>query len=167
MSTFLSACAAAACYSPIYPRILSIPTKTLTALDVGCGNGLSTKELANRFPDYLIHGIDRNPAVIQKARKNFPGAIFYRKDLFEMPTKSHFDIIQMKNMLHDIHDIDRTINRIRLHLRPNGVFILSEQHFNDMIALSMICRSCSSAVGPCREFNINDNKAELIFHKLS
>lgn len=162
LSAFLSVCAAASSYTSV-PLIL--PEVAPIALDVGCGDGMSTRELAQKYPDHMIHGIDRDPVAIQKARRNFPGGVFTHKDLFDIPARPHFNIIQMKNVLNDIHDVEGTIHRIRRLLRPNGVFILSEEHAHDMNTLGIFYRSCSLSMGCCRECTINDDKAEFVFKK--
>lgn len=164
LSAFLSVCAAAS-YTPVRMPLVVVPEVAPIALDVGCGDGLSTKELAEKYPNHLIHGIDRDPAAINKARHNFPGGIFRQKDLFDISTRSRFNVIQMKNVIRDVDDVDGTIHRIRRLLRPNGVFILSEEDANDMNTLSIFYRSCSSSIGSCRQCILNNDRAEFIFQK--
>jgi cyclopropane fatty-acyl-phospholipid synthase-like methyltransferase len=41
-------------------------------LDVGCGDGKITAELASKVPNGLIIGIDNSPSMIEFAQANFP-----------------------------------------------------------------------------------------------
>lgn len=162
LSAFLSVCTSACV--PAITHIEVVPEAMLRALDVGCGDGLSTRELSHRFPHHLVHGIDRDPLAIRMARRNFPQGLFQRKDLFDLSSvRPEFHVIQMKNLVDDIDDVDGTIHRIRRLLRPKGVLILSEGRHADK--LGIFYRSCSLSIGKCRECIINDEKTEFIFYK--
>jgi len=121
-------------------------------------------ELSERFPYHTIYGIDRDPGAILRARRNFPDGLFRRRDLFDLSSiRPGFHVIQMKNLMDDIHDVDGTIHRIRRSLRPKGVLILSEER--SIEKLGIFYRSCSLSIGRCRKSIMNDKMTEFIFYK--
>lgn len=54
----------------ILPPILRSNT---TLLDLGCGTGWSTRQLADRYPDTNVIGVDLSPGMLQEARKRTEG----------------------------------------------------------------------------------------------
>src|SRR6266436_2615369 len=41
-----------------------------TILDVGCGNGYTTRAIAKRFPEAMVTGVDFSEAMISEAKKS-------------------------------------------------------------------------------------------------
>jgi SAM-dependent methyltransferase len=61
-------------------------------LDVGCGPGRHSLELARR--GYLVHGVDISQTFIDLARQeNVPGATFERLDARDLPFADEFDAV--------------------------------------------------------------------------
>jgi len=148
---------------PLDGGIRSAPV-VRTALDVGCGEGRSTIDLWKKHPDHVVLGIDRDATKIRRARMKYPNVLFRTADLMDL-TSGGFDIIQMRNVIHDVDDLEGAIARISHLLRPNGLFILSEEDTRDVHTLSRYYRSCSTSMGWCRQCIINDDRAEFIFQK--
>lgn len=88
----------------------------LRVIDVGCGRGDFTIELARRYPSIReIWGTDFSPEALAIAagEAGQPGRIFFREaDLREMPFEDNrFDLTVCINVLHHIHrdDLDRAL----------------------------------------------------------
>lgn len=140
--------------------------ETRVAVDIGCGNGRSTKQLSDRYPDHMVFGIDKDPIQIQKARDVFPNLSFKNTDFMDtnLFSPSSIDIIQMKNAIY-VFNPEETSFRIRKLLKPNGLFILSETDISDMNILGEFYRSCTMNMMHPQKCIINDNKTEFIFQK--
>lgn len=86
---FVSRAAMEAAHAPLIDHILAELDRTMERprrlLDLGCGNGMLLKQLANRLPDIVPYGIDHDPARIARAALLQPGFSrhFIAGNLFE------------------------------------------------------------------------------------
>jgi ubiquinone/menaquinone biosynthesis C-methylase UbiE len=84
------------------------------ALDVGTGTGLGALEIAKRFPDAEIVGVDVSAAMLEKARKLAPGIEFVEGDASALPFgDGEFDLLTHLNMIPFLDETARV-------LRPGG-----------------------------------------------
>lgn len=99
-------------------------------LDVGCGDGKVTAELAHAVPRGAITGVDASAEMIRFARKAFPAAKFAnlkfqvadaRKFRFVEP----FDLIFSNAALHWMDDHQGFLRRASAALKPGGRLIVS------------------------------------------
>jgi trans-aconitate 2-methyltransferase len=85
-------------------------------LDVGCGDGTITMQLADRVsPPGRVVGIDPSTSMIAAARKlaaNRPNAEFEVSDVLTMRYRQEFDLVVSFNVLHWVHDLDMAFRRI-------------------------------------------------------
>ena len=58
-------------------------------IDIACGTGLAAKYLLR---DFCVTGVDLSERMLDKARKNAPGARFLRGDMFSFSLREKFDI---------------------------------------------------------------------------
>jgi 2-polyprenyl-3-methyl-5-hydroxy-6-metoxy-1,4-benzoquinol methylase len=108
------------------------PVAGLRVLDVACGHGRITRELARRGAD--VTGIDISGVLIARARQteqNEPLGIRYvhadvaaRASLGDDP----FDLAVCNFGLSDIDDLDGAITAVSYALRPGGHFVFSILH---------------------------------------
>lgn len=64
-------------YQHTYDRIVAaLPQPGAHILELGCGPGNITRYLLSQRPDFVIHGIDVAPNMIELAKKNNPAASF-------------------------------------------------------------------------------------------
>jgi trans-aconitate 2-methyltransferase len=93
-------------------------------LDIGCGDGYVTTQIADLLPDGSILGIDPSPRMITAARaRSAPpdqGLRFETGDVTTMTFDAEFDVVVSFNALHWVHDQPAAFARIAAALRPAG-----------------------------------------------
>src|ERR1700682_2806024 len=98
-----------------------VPPQARRALDVGCGEGMLTCELANQVP--IVVGIDADEVSINQAR-NQAGEhciTYLLGDFLKYPVENEsFDFIASVATLHHV-DAATALTRMRGLLRPGGV----------------------------------------------
>jgi SAM-dependent methyltransferase len=72
----------------------------MTVLDVGCGPGTITADLATRVAS--VRGIDASEPVIAEAARDFPGVDFAVADLFDIA--GHWDVVHAHQVLQHVGD---------------------------------------------------------------
>jgi len=97
-------------------------------LDIGCGDGKVTAELASSVPHGSILGIDSSPEMIAFARDafmdNFVNLAFQHVDVQQMTFTREFDIVFSNATLHWVADHTSVLARIRQSLRPSGTMLV-------------------------------------------
>jgi len=94
-------------------------------LDVGCGDGRLSRELARRVPKGRVVGIDSSPDMVTLARDSFPDADNLRFECMDarridLPEK--FDVAFSNAVLHWFRDHDAFLSGLRRVMR-NGASI--------------------------------------------
>jgi 2-polyprenyl-3-methyl-5-hydroxy-6-metoxy-1,4-benzoquinol methylase len=108
------------------------PVAGLRVLDVACGHGRITRELARR--EAAVTGIDISGSLIGKARETEqrdPLGIRYRHADVTQPGvcgTAEFDLVTCNYGMSDIDDLDGVIASISAALRPGGSFVFSILH---------------------------------------
>jgi trans-aconitate 2-methyltransferase len=90
-------------------------------LDVGCGTGQLTAEVARCGAEAL--GVDASPEMIATARKNFPHIRFQVADATALPFAGEFDAAMSNAALHWIRDQPAALASIARGLKPGGRFV--------------------------------------------
>ncbi|SFS52846.1 class I SAM-dependent methyltransferase [Halostagnicola kamekurae] len=90
-------------------------------LDVGCGTGQLSAEIASRGAGVV--GIDTSEAMIERARSSHSNCSFVRADATEFDLDEPFDAVFSNAALHWISDQDAALESIRNALRPGGRFV--------------------------------------------
>lgn len=100
-----------------------------TILDIGCGDGKISAELARKVPLGAIIGIDSSPAMIDFACKAYQSAsnlLFKCASAEEFTLDKPVDIALLLNTLHWIRAPHLALKRIATSLKPGGeLFILT------------------------------------------
>ena len=91
-------------------------------LDVGCGTGQLTAEIA-QFGAEVV-GVDSSPEMIQTAQGNFPQVVFEVADAAAMPYSREFDLVISNAALHWVRDQLGAIASIARALKPCGRLVL-------------------------------------------
>jgi trans-aconitate 2-methyltransferase len=94
-------------------------------LDVGCGNGKTTTEIAARVPAGAVVGVDASAgmvafAVSQTDPALHPNLQFAVADARHLPYHHEFDLVVSFNALHWIPDQAQALQSIRSAVKPEG-----------------------------------------------
>ena len=94
-------------------------------LDVGCGNGKVTAEIASRVPAGTVLGVDSSAEMIASARHQFgpevrPNLCFEVADARQLPFRREFDLVVSFNALHWVPEQEQALRSIRSALRSHG-----------------------------------------------
>lgn len=97
-------------------------------LDVGCGDGKLSAEVARSLPEGSVLGIDLSEEMISFAKsrypqEKFPNLAFMQMNASELPFNSEFDIIFSNAVLHWIKAPETALRHIRRSLKPEGAFL--------------------------------------------
>ncbi|GAB3932345.1 methyltransferase domain-containing protein [Larkinella terrae] len=90
-------------------------------LDLGCGSGELTQQIADRGA--VVLGLDASEPMIAKARQQFPALDFRLGDATDFELSERFDAVFSNAVLHWITDFEAAIRQIRKHLKPGGRFV--------------------------------------------
>jgi len=98
---------------------------TERVLDIGCGDGKVTAEIADRLPHGSVLGVDPSTAMIAFARQHFgaparANADFDVADATRLTYSNEFDLIVSFNALHWVRDQSAALRGIRAALRRSG-----------------------------------------------
>jgi len=91
-------------------------------LDVGCGTGQLTHEIAERGAEVL--GVDASPEMIGQARQNYPALRFTLQDAASMTFNGEFDAVFSNAALHWILDDVGAADSMSRALRTGGRLVL-------------------------------------------
>ena len=91
-------------------------------LDLGCGDGTLTAQLAELVPDGSVLGIDASQSMIETARKNHAGANlrFELRDIDAIDFESEFDLVFSNATLHWIKNHERLLANVFESLKERG-----------------------------------------------
>ena len=94
-------------------------------LDVGCGDGTITAEIAGRLPRGSVLGVDASHAMVTFASERFPetthpNLAFQVADAARLDVGDRFDLVVSFNCLHWVRDQAAALLGIRAALAPSG-----------------------------------------------
>jgi len=104
-----------------------VPPPGRLTLDVGCGEGRLTRELAARGHDLV--GIDVSPTMVAAARAHSPKLEFVEADAAQLPFDDEAADLAVAFMsLMDIDDMQGAVREVARVLEPGGRFVLAVVH---------------------------------------
>ena len=98
-------------------------------LDIGCGDGKITAQLALNLPSGYVVGIDNSQGMIDLARRSFPQAVFPNLHFRRMNAQSltfhdEFDRVFSNAALHWVTDQCSVLKGVQLSLKRRGRLLL-------------------------------------------
>lgn len=103
---------------------LSRPFPELDVLDVGCGYGHTTVELARRCA--RVVGLEPSLTLYRSTRRlqeesGVENLVFYHQGIYELREREAYDLIVLDNVLEHLPDQPRALAILSAALRPGGV----------------------------------------------
>jgi ubiquinone/menaquinone biosynthesis C-methylase UbiE len=101
-------------------------------LDVGCGPGTITNDLAERVAPGSVVGIDAAPSVVvgAKSTAHTANAVFGVGDAYALPFRpACFDIVHAHQVLQHLHDPVAALNEMGRVLRPGGAVAVRDSDY--------------------------------------
>ncbi len=114
-----------------------------TIIDVGCGPGNSTQALAARFPNARLTGVDNSPAMIAKARSDFPQREWILGDATNFESPRQFDVVFSNAAIQWIPDHARLMGRMAALACAGGALAVQTPMFRDMPIREAIARTAA------------------------
>ena len=106
---------------PAADLIARIDSNPRRISDLGCGVGVSTGQLAVRFPGAEIIGVDASTRMLAVARQRHPAIEFRKLDIADWRPEPPPDLIFADNTLQWVADHQRQFPRLMEYLAPGGV----------------------------------------------
>lgn len=114
-------------------------------LDVGCGTGHLTAELAARGAEVL--GVDLSPDMIAEAEHLHPHLDFVLADARRLDFSGRFDAVFSNAALHWVPEADEVLAGIQRSLRPGGRFVAEFGGFGNVAAIEEGLRRAYDRLG--------------------
>ncbi len=117
-----------------HPALLELLGPGMSVLDVGCGPGTLTVEIARRVEPGHVVGMDTNPEMILAAEQASPpgeieNLVFYTGDIRDSSWEGEFDLVNAARTLQWIPDVAGAVERMGRAAVPGGrVVLLDYEH---------------------------------------
>ncbi|KAJ8029388.1 Sterol 4-C-methyltransferase strm-1 [Holothuria leucospilota] len=118
---------------PSYPDLKAKLEQGIVAVDIGCGLGISTVELARGFPKSTFYGVDFLAESLKTGREKaeslgLTNVQFMDYDAVKLPEEwtGKFDFAFMHDSLHDQAYPDKVLREVHRILVPGGVYWVKE-----------------------------------------
>ncbi|MEO0438296.1 MAG: trans-aconitate 2-methyltransferase [Pseudomonadota bacterium] len=89
-------------------------------VDLGCGSGLSTAILAQRWPRVELHGVDNSPAMLAKCKERVPSARLLEADISEYQPGQAIDVLVANAALQWLGNHGELLPKLMSMLAPGG-----------------------------------------------
>jgi trans-aconitate methyltransferase len=110
--------------TPVLQLLAPKPNERI--LDLGCGDGVLTKKIADAGS--FVLGLDPSPDFCAAARRL--GLEIVESSAYDMTFSREFDAVFSNAVLHWIKDADRVVRNVAAALRPGGRFVAEMGGYN-------------------------------------
>ena len=133
---------------PLVPGLVDRLDSGIDVLDVGCGEGVAIRMMAERFPRSRFVGLDLageavTTATAEAGRAGLSNARFLARDAARFSAPGSFDFLTAFDAIHDQAAPRRVLRGIREALRPSGVLLMV-----DIAASSHLERNLDNPLAP-------------------
>jgi trans-aconitate 2-methyltransferase len=101
-------------------------------IDIGCGPGNSTQVLIARWPNADITGVDNSPAMIEKAKKDYPFQNWQILDAGKDEINAKYDIVFSNATIQWIPNHMQLLKKFHFMLSERGLIAIQVPLFWDM-----------------------------------
>jgi len=124
-------------------------------LDLGCGDGLLTAELAKLVTEGIVLGIDASQNMIETAKKYNAGTNvrFEQLDINEIDFETEFDLVFSNATLHWVKDHKKLLNNVFKALKDKGTARFQFAGDGNCANLVRILKEVTSAKEYATSFN--------------
>ncbi|WP_026100399.1 class I SAM-dependent methyltransferase [Fortiea contorta] len=127
------------------------PQRGELILDLGCGTGQLTEKIAQTGAEVI--GIDSAPAMIEKARQNYPHLRFDVADATNFQIEQTLDAVFSNAVLHWVKEAEKAIACIHQALKPGGRFVAEFGGKGNVQAIAQALTSAIEAIAPSPTLN--------------
>lgn len=115
-----------------------------TIIDIGCGPGNSTRMLHQKWPESRITGIDNSPAMIEKAKNDYPGQEWIIADAAKYSPDRKYDIVFSNATIQWISDHEKLIDGFMEIVAEQGALAIQIPLYRRMPISGLIERIAST-----------------------
>lgn len=102
-------------------------------IDIGCGSGMSTLPLKQRFSEAEIFGVDSSAEMLAKAAETSDGIQWKQRDCSQsLEDMGKFDLVFSNAFLQWLQNQEEFLSRIPKMLLSGGVFALQVPNYDNM-----------------------------------
>ncbi len=111
------------------------PASGIRVVELGCGPGLYSRKLAQRFPNISVTGVDRSDNQLRWARhraasRNVANCAFERVNVLRLPfSDASFDVLIASRIFTVLPEQERAIAEMFRVLKPGGRCFIAEPRF--------------------------------------
>src|SRR6266571_8465188 len=111
------------------------PPAGIKVVELGCGPGFYSRQLAQRFPQITVIGVDRSKSQVRSARQraaaqNVNNCVFERVNALALPSEdASFDVLIASRIFTVLLDHERAVAEMFRVLKPGGRCFIAELRY--------------------------------------
>lgn len=113
-------------------QIASVINDNVNVLDLGCGTGLISNLLANKYPTSNFTGVDFSDSIYYarkfSAKHNIKNTKFIKQDILNFSSSSQYDVVIAQGVLHHIPEYKKAIEKTKALVKEGGYLVVGLYH---------------------------------------